>query len=89
MPTTNTTTNRNSSRNNTENVSTSNVLMTYANDFAGFLFLPFTIIWSLITSLIGIGSRSTSSTTDNTPSTFNRQSSQINQPVNDNIRFLN
>jgi hypothetical protein len=76
-----------SNSSNNGNVSTSNVLMTYANDFVGFLFLPFTIIWGLITSLIGIGS-GTNRSTDNIPSASNRpRSSQVNQPVSDSIRF--
>lgn len=74
--------------------STSNSLMTYANDFVGFLLLPFTIIWGLITSFIGIGTNSSASANSSAlpGSGLNRQRSSqgVSQPpVNDNIRFLN
>ena len=59
-----------------------NSVATYANDFLGFLMLPFTIIWGLITSLIGINNAPASSTRP--ASTSNRQ-----PPVQENIRIRN
>lgn len=32
-----------------------NSVVTYASDLLGFIFLPFTIIWGIISNLFGIG----------------------------------
>ena len=44
--------------------------MTYANDIVTFLFLPFTIIWGIVTGLFGVGS--TGSTNNANTSTGQR-----------------
>ena len=65
--------------------STSSSLVSYASDFVGFLFLPFTIIWSLISGLMGIGQSHSSSLSTNNQS---RQSNN-QPPVSDSIRIRN
>lgn len=43
----------------TASQSTSSTVVTYANDLLGFVLLPFTIIWSLVSGLLGIGGGAT------------------------------
>lgn len=64
----------------------SNSIVGYVNDFLGFLFLPFTIIWGLIGGIFGIRSNRSNSGSSNN---LNRPISENQPPINDNIRIRN
>lgn len=70
------------------NASSSNSLVSYANDFMGFLFLPFTIIWGLVSGLFGIGS-SGSNASSSSSNSLSRHQSQNQPPVSESIRIRN
>lgn len=62
--------------------STSSTVMTYTTDLLGFIFLPFTIIWGIISNLLGIGSStSDNSRTESSGSNLNRSPGTSNENV--------
>ena len=61
-----------SSTSTTSSNGSSPSVITYATDLLGFLFLPFTIIWGIVSNVLGIGAPAVQSGTMPTPATSHR-----------------
>lgn len=55
--------------------------MSYGTDLLGFVFLPFTIIWGIVSNLLGMGTpANTANRNPSTPGTSGQRSGLNNDP---------